>query len=68
MHCRKSIVTKSQKISSLKLGPSPFFSIRFGAAKKYDVFCVVRAVEATEVIAVKHDKGLCFSGNKWYIG
>jgi hypothetical protein len=21
-----------------------------------------------EVLAVKHDKGLCFSGNKWYIG
>lgn len=21
----------------------------------------------TEVLAVKHDKGLCFCGNKWYI-
>jgi len=66
---------------SLKLGPGPILSqasffhhffriiaIRFGDAKKYDIFCMVRAVETTEVLAVKHDKGLCFSGNKWYIG
>jgi len=42
---------------------SPFF-----CPNKYDIFCVARAVETTEVLAIKHDKGLCFSGNKWYIG
>ncbi len=34
------------------MGPGPIF---------------LRAVETTEVLAVKHDKGLCFSDNKWYI-
>jgi hypothetical protein len=26
------------------------------------------SLKATEVLAIKHDKALCFCGNKWYIG